>query len=165
MIISLIAAMSENRVIGKGNSLPWDAPEDRRKFRDVTMGHPVVMGRKTFESIGRPLPGRTTVVVTRDRGYRADGCTVYHDLFTAFTEEGKKTDEIFVSGGGEIFEEALPIADRIYLTVIHRTCDGDTFFPILPAGTFEKVSEEPLPGSLPATFIILERCRTRIQEA
>jgi dihydrofolate reductase len=157
MIVSLIAAISENRVIGRDNALPWDFPEDRRKFRELTMGHPVLMGRKTFEAIGKPLPGRTTVVLTRNPDWRAEGCVVYRDLAAAIAEEGKKTDELFVCGGEEIFEAALPLVRRIYLTVIHRSCDGDTFFPILPPGRFVKVSEEPLPGALPATFVVLER--------
>lgn len=156
-MIYLIAAMSENRVIGRCGRLPWNFPEDRRKFRELTMGHPVLMGRRTFEEIGGALPGRRTIVVTRDPDYRASGCVLYRDLTEAIRAESRPGVELFVAGGGEIFEEALPFADRIYLTIIHRSWEGDTFFPVIPPGHFVKITEEPIKGVLPATLVVLQR--------
>lgn len=129
-MISLIWAMDENRVIGYQNQLPWRLPEDLKFFKRVTIGHPIVMGRKTFESIGKPLPNRENIVLTREQGYRCEGCTVMNSM-EEFREYAKhKEEELFVIGGAEIFKEILPEADRLYLTMIHHQFEGDTFFPV-----------------------------------
>lgn len=134
MRTAMIVAMSRNRVIGRNNSLPWYLPEDLRYFKRVTLGKPIIMGRKTYESIGRPLPGRMNVVITRDPEWRADGVTVVATLEEARQRAGAQAEidgqeEIMVIGGGEIYAMALPDTDRIYLTQVHADIDGDAFFP------------------------------------
>jgi dihydrofolate reductase len=138
-MISLIWAMDDNRTIGKNNDLPWRLPADLAYFKKVTYGHPVVMGRKTYESIGKPLPGRENIIVTRNKDYRPKGVTVVHSL-----EEVKQTkqEEIFVIGGAQIFEQALPLADRLYVTHIHETFEGDTFFPDFNEEEWKVVKQE-----------------------
>ena len=128
--IIIIAVLSQNRVIGKDGKLPWDIPEDMQRFRQLTAGHPVIMGRKTYESIGKPLKNRTNIVITRDTSYKASGCTIVGSLEEAL-EQAKKVEhtEIFIIGGGEIYRQALPICDKLYLTVVHESIDGDAFFP------------------------------------
>ena len=128
MIISIIAAMSENRVIGQHNRLPWHLPADLKLFKRLTMGKPVLMGRKTFESIGRPLAGRTNVIISRNPRFKADNCIVAHSLEEAIGAV-KTSDELMVIGGASFYEQALPLADRMYLTMIHSTFPGDAFFP------------------------------------
>lgn len=130
MALSLLVAMSENRVIGRGGQLPWRLSADLRRFKSLTMGHPIVMGRKTFQSIGRPLPGRTTIVVTRQPGFQAPGARVAHDLEQAL-EIAASDPETFIVGGAEIYGMTLPRADRLHLTLVHAYVDGDTYFPPL----------------------------------
>ena len=131
MIVSLIAAMSENRVIGREGKLPWYLPRDMRRFKTLTTGHAVIMGRKTFETLGAPLPNRRNLVVTGNRAYEASGADVAHSLDAALSlVEGD--EEIFIAGGGEIYRLALPVADRIYLTVVHDAFNGDARFPEFP---------------------------------
>lgn len=125
---SLVVAMDRNRVIGRDNQLPWRLPADLAHFKRVTMGHPVVMGRRTYESIGKPLPGRHNIVLTRDRGFRAPGCTVVHSLDEAWKAAGD-AEEVCVIGGSAIFAETLPIADVIHLTEVEAQVPGDTWFP------------------------------------
>ena len=127
-ILSVIAAMAKNRVIGIDNTLPWHLPEDLRHFKALTMGHHIVMGRKTYESIGKPLPGRVTVIVTRDADYRAAGCVTAHSLDAAIAACGDDT-EIFFVGGAELYAQALPRAQRLYLTEIQADYAGDAHFP------------------------------------
>lgn len=140
-MVSIIVAVAQNGVIGDRNRLIWHISEDLRRFKAITTGHPVVMGRKTYESLGRPLPGRTNVVVTRQRDYRAEGCTVVDSLEKAiglFLLD----EEVFVIGGGEIYRQALPLADRLYLTVVCADYEGDTRFPEWDASQWDLVSEE-----------------------
>lgn len=127
-MISIIVAMAENRVIGVNNTLPWRLPADLRHFRRLTTGHHVIMGRRNYESIGRPLPDRTNIVVTRNPAYRAPGCRVRHSLEDALRDVGNDP-EVFIIGGAEIYRQALGKADRIYLTLVHATIGGDTRFP------------------------------------
>ncbi len=126
--ISLVVAMARNRVIGRDNAIPWRLPSELRHFKSLTMGHHIVMGRRTYESIGRLLPGRTTVIVTRDRQYRAAGAKIAYSFADAIAQ-CEADDEIFVIGGAELFKAALPIADRIHLTVIDAEIPGDTLMP------------------------------------
>src|SRR5262245_8417642 len=127
-IVSLIVAMAENGVIGRDNALPWRLPEDLRRFKTITMGKPVIMGRKTFESIGKPLPGRTNIVLTRDKSWSADGVSVVHSFDEAMARAGEVA-EVAVIGGAELFRMALARADRIYLTLVHAEVAGDVVFP------------------------------------
>jgi dihydrofolate reductase len=125
---SLVVAMAANRVIGRDNALPWRLPADLAHFKKVTMGHPIVMGRRTYESIGRPLPGRKNIVVTRNASFQAPGCTVVPSLEAAWKVAGD-ADEVCVIGGTSLFEESLPIADVIHLTEVEAEVPGDTYFP------------------------------------
>jgi len=128
MKISIIVAMAANGVIGRDNQLPWHLPADLKHFKQTTMGKPILMGRKTWESIGRPLPGRTNIVITRDSTYSAAGCEVVNSIDAAITAAGEQ-DEVMVIGGAELYRQVLPDTDTIYLTRIHKAFDGDTHFP------------------------------------
>jgi dihydrofolate reductase len=128
MNLSIIAAVSENRVIGRKGGLPWNLPADQAFFKRVTIGHAVIMGRRTYESIRRPLPKRTNIVVTRNPDFEAPGAVVVDSLDTAL-EIAADDDEVFVAGGAELYREALPRADRLYLTLVHACVEGDAFFP------------------------------------
>ena len=128
MNISIIVAMATNRVIGHENRLPWHLPADLQHFKRITMGKPILMGRKTWESIGRPLPGRTNIVITRDVSYSADGCVVVHSLDAAL-EAARDNDEIMVIGGAEFYRQVLPRASTLYLTLVDGEFEGDAFFP------------------------------------
>lgn len=126
--ISIIAAMAKNRVIGIDNTLPWRLPEDLKHFKDLTLGHHILMGRKTYESLGRPLPGRTSVVITRSQDLQAPGCLVANSIAEAVTA-CDQDNEIFFIGGENLYRQALAIADRIYLTEIKADFSGDAWFP------------------------------------
>jgi dihydrofolate reductase len=159
--ISIIVAMAANRVIGANNALPWHLPADLKRFKALTMGHHIVMGRKTFESIGRVLPGRTSVVVTRNPAWRAEGVVVAGSLAEALSKAGDDS-EVFVIGGEEIFREALAFANRIYLTEIDREFQGDAFFPWIDPDGWRVSSREALPDTdLQAEFSVLERSPPR----
>jgi dihydrofolate reductase len=141
MIISFIVAASENNVIGKDNKLPWCLPSDMKYFKNITWAMPVVMGRKTFESLGKPLKGRKNIVITRKTDWKPDGVEIVHSIDLAIIAAAKMdAKEIFIIGGAEIFQSALPSADRIYLTRIHENFDGDAFFPELKQEEWKLVS-------------------------
>lgn len=126
----MIAALASNGVIGRNNQLPWRLSEDLKRLKKLTMGHHLIMGRRTYESIGRPLPGRTSVVITRSAGYAPEGVRVAHSLEEAIRIAGDAGDpEPFVAGGAHVYEQAIPLADRMYLTRVHAEVDGDAFFP------------------------------------
>jgi dihydrofolate reductase len=155
MIISIIAAMSDGRVIGRDGKLPWHIPADLTRFRSLTMGHTVAMGRKTFEGIGHPLPGRKNIVVTR-KGAPIEGCQVVRSLQEA-VEAVAGDDEVFICGGAELYQEALPISHRIYLTVVHGKYPGDVFFPEIPDG-FQELHREDFPEATPPlSFLVFEK--------
>lgn len=137
--LSLIAAMARNRVIGRDNQLPWRLPEDLRYFKATTLGKPVIMGRKTWESLGRPLPGRRNIVVTRNAGYVAAGAEIATSLAAAVAAVDA-ADEAFVIGGAELYAQALQLADRLYLTEIETEVEGDAFFPALEPGAWREIS-------------------------
>ena len=139
--VSIIVAMAKNRVIGANNALPWHLSSDLKRFKALTMGHHIIMGRKTFESIGRILPGRTSVVVTRNPGFRADEAVVVHDFCDAVVKCAGDT-EAFVIGGETIFQAALPLANRIYLTELDRYFDGDVYFPAIDMRDWRLVERE-----------------------
>ena len=141
MRVSLIAAMASNRVIGRDNRLPWHLSADLKRFKRLTLGHTLVMGRKTFESIGRPLPGRSTIVVTRQEGYAPEGVQVVHSIAEALELAGGD-DEVFIAGGGDIFQQTLPVADRLYLTIIEEAFPGDAYFPEYDESQWRLVDRE-----------------------
>lgn len=163
MKLSLIVAMSRNRVIGKDNALPWHLSEDLKRFRRLTTGHVVIMGRKTHESIGRLLPQRTNIVLTRRKNYQpVEGALVYgslDDALAALGDSRDQTSEVFIIGGAELYRQALARADRIYLTLIDRDYEGDAFFPEIPPGDFVQVEATAYNNPVPHQFIVLDRLR------
>ncbi len=162
MRLSIIAAVAENGVIGRGNDLPWHLPADLKRFKRTTMGHHLLMGRKTFESIGRPLPGRTTVVISRGQPVVPEGVLVAGSLKEAIEIADRAGgDEAFVVGGAEIFAAALEIADRIYLTRVRAEVAGDRFFPRFDPDEWKLLSSEERPAderhAYPLEFRLFER--------
>ena len=162
MIISLIVAMDERRGIGKLGQLPWRLSSDLKRFRALTMGHHIVVGRKTYESIGKPLPGRHTIVVTRNAGYRPEGCIAAHSLEDAIRVARERGEtEAFVCGGAAIYAGALPNADRLYLTLVHASVEADVFFPEIDQQSWveKESSSHPVDekNQYPFTFKVLER--------
>ena len=162
-VVSLIAAMSENRVIGRGGNLPWNLPEDLQRFRRITRGHPVILGRKTYDSIGRPLPERLNLVVTRQSGWSAPGVEVHATLDSALERalsdaRARGLQEVFVIGGGEIYQQALPSAARIHLTRVAASLPGDAYFPVFEE-EFAETMREDRPGPPAYSFLTYERIR------
>jgi dihydrofolate reductase len=137
MTVSIIVAMARNRAIGKDGDLPWRLSDDLKHFKRVTMGKPIVMGRKTYDSIGRPLPGRQNIVVTRDTAYTAEGCTVVHSVEEAIAAAGD-VDELMIIGGATLYAAMLPHANRLYLTEVDADIDGDVFFPDFDRGEWNE---------------------------
>ena len=160
MKISLVVAASQNNVIGRDNQLPWHLPEDLEYFKSVTMDKPILMGRRTFDSIGRPLPGRRNIVITRDLKWDAEGVEVVHSVDDALAAGSlANSDEIMIIGGAQIYRECLPIADRLYLTRVEAEIDGDAFFPDIDVKKWRKISEK-IPKKIDKyrySFQVLER--------
>lgn len=160
--ITLVAALAENNVIGRDNRLPWYLPDDLKHFRRLTTGHPVIMGRRNYESLGRPLPDRLNIVVTRRDGFQAPGCRVVHSLEEAFAAAGG-ADEIFVIGGGELYAQTLDRADRLCLTRVHAEVPGDTRFPDVDPHVWQETERERHEADArhpyPFSFLTLERRR------
>lgn len=163
MKVSMIVAASANNVIGAKGGLPWHLSEDLRRFKEITMGKPMIMGRTTYESIGRALPGRRSIVLTRQADYEAEGIEVVHTPEAALESAGD-ADEVMIIGGGKVYEEFLPVTDRIYLTRVHAEVEGDTFFPDIDEDEWQIVSSRPLPPNDERPFSIsfqtLERVRS-----
>lgn len=155
-MISAIVAMSDNFVIGVNNQLPWHIPEDLAHFKKITNGHPIIMGRKTFESIGKILPNRTNIIITKQAGYDQKGAVIAGGLDEAVKNASASPggEEIFIIGGGEIFKMAMPIIQKLYLTIVHKNIDGDVFFPEIPK-EFKEISSD---NSKPEfSFVNLQR--------
>lgn len=144
--VVMIAAYADNRVIGNGGDIPWHIPEDFAHFKATTLGHTLVMGRATYESIGRPLPGRTTIVVTRDPGWDAEGVLVAHSLGEALKTAAGLDGDIVIAGGGQVYEQALPLATHQVLTEVHLSPDGDTFYPDFDRSDWTEVRREAHDG-------------------
>lgn len=142
MNISLIVAVSENNVIGKDNDLPWKLPDDMKFFKETTTGHCILMGRKNLESFGRLLPNRTNIILTRDKAFGFEGAKIYHDIEEAikFAQENKE-DELMVIGGGEIYKQTISKADKIYLTRVHTSIEGDVYFPEINEVLWKRTEE------------------------
>jgi dihydrofolate reductase len=160
-LIALVAALAHDRVIGAANRLPWHLPEDLQRFKRLTMGAPIIMGRKTHESIGRPLPGRRNIVVTRAPGANWDGCVVAHSLDDA-VRLARPAPQAYVIGGGELYRLALARADRLYLTLIDAEYAGDAWFPAFDPGEWREVEREPgvAANGLRFAFVTCERARS-----
>jgi len=163
---SMIVAMAENRVIGINNNLPWYLPNDLKYFKQVTMGKPILMGRKTYESIGKPLPGRTNIVLTRDKNWSAEGVKAVNEIEQAFQLAGSVLaidgkDEMMVIGGDQIYQSTLAEIDRIYLTKVHAEVNGDAYFPELDWAQWKEVGREDFeaegPNPYDYSFIVLDR--------
>lgn len=152
MKISLIVAMSSNRAIGLANQMPWHLSADLKRFKQITMGHPILMGRKTFESIGRPLPGRTNIIVSRNLAYSAEGCVVVESVEAAISHGCQLANEVFVIGGSTLYEATLPIAGSLYITQINQTFDGDTFFPDFDANDWVEIEREDVMDDTRVSF-------------
>ncbi len=147
MIRAIIAAVADNGVIGRDNDLAWHLPADLRHFKKTTSGHYIVMGRKTFETLGKPLPNRTNIIITRNPDYRQEGAVVVHSLEEALGFAEKKGQEkVFILGGGEIYRQAMVLADRMYITEVHGTFEGDTFFPEIDPEVWREEHREDHPA-------------------
>ena len=162
MRIALIVAMAENRVIGRNNQLPWRIPADLRHFKALTLGKPVIMGRKTYESIGRPLPGRDNIVVTADSGYQAEGCQVVHSVEQALEAAGS-CEEAMIIGGANLYRQTLENADRLYLTLVKAEPEGDTWFPEIELQQWREIERQAHAADesneYDYDFVVLERAR------
>jgi len=162
VIVSMIVAMDENRGIGKDNRIPWHIPSDLQRFKRLTLGHHIIMGRKTYESIGRLLPGRKTIILTRNPNYPAQDCIVAHSIEEAlFIAKNSGETEVFIIGGGEIYQQSIPFVDRIYLTIVHASFEADTYFPALNPHEWEELESAYHPAKEPDshsyTFKLLAR--------
>ncbi|HLB60057.1 MAG TPA: dihydrofolate reductase [Patescibacteria group bacterium] len=158
-MISIIAALDKNRGIGKNNAIPWHIPEDIKHFKETTMGHPVIMGRKTYESIGHPLSGRVNIVVTRDKNYACAAKIVYSLDEAISYAKSKDQKEIFIIGGGELYRQAINRADRLYLTIIDHAFDVDAYFPEYESQFKEVESKASRDGNYSYAFKLFERKR------
>ncbi len=162
MEIAHVVAMAENRVIGKNGQMPWHIPGEQKIFRNLTVGKALILGRKTHESIGRVLPDRTTIVVTRQPDYRVEGAYVVHSVQEGIELAGKLGfDHIVIGGGGELFAETLPMTDRIYLSIVHAIFEGETYYPDLPDNMFAEISRKEIDASIPYAFVELENVKKR----
>ncbi|TDO73403.1 dihydrofolate reductase [Halanaerobium saccharolyticum] len=142
MSLSIIAAMDKNQLIGKQGKMPWNLPADLKYFKNTTIGAPVIMGRKTFESIGFPLPGRRNIILTRNKDYAAEGCEIFHSQEEILDEFLEKDKEAFIIGGAEIYKQFLAYSDKLYLTIIEHQFSGDTYFPEIDWQKWDKISEK-----------------------
>lgn len=169
MKLSMIVAMADNNVIGLNNQMPWHLPADFQWFKESTIGKPIIMGRKTYESIGKPLPGRLNIVLTRDTDLQLEGCQVVNSLDSALllTEEGEKThEEVFIIGGAHLYNEFLNDIDVLYLTKVNAELEGDTFFPDYTQYDWQEIYRREYPvddkNSYALTFLKLERLRSNV---
>jgi dihydrofolate reductase len=160
MRISAIVAMSDNRVIGNHGQLPWYLPADLKNFKKITMGYPIIMGRKTWQSINRPLPGRHNIIITRESAFQAEECTVVNSL-TAALNAAAGSDEVFIIGGASIYEEMMPLMQRLYITLIHENFEGDTWFPAISMKEWQEIErvdhDKDQDNHSSYSFIVLER--------
>ncbi|MBD3648848.1 MAG: dihydrofolate reductase [Pseudomonadales bacterium] len=154
---SIVAARSLNNVIGNGPDIPWKVKGEQKLFREITMNGTLVMGRKTFESIGRPLPGRTTIIISRQRDYHADGCIIVHDLDEALETAAQENKPVFIAGGGEIYRQSLDRVDAVHLSTIQTTVEGDVFFPDFPTSEFRLVREQAYESNINYLYQYYER--------
>jgi dihydrofolate reductase len=168
MELAIVVAIADNNVIGKDNQLIWYMPQDLKHFKSITMGFPIIMGRKTYESIGKPLPGRTSIVVTRQTDYLAKGCVVVQSITEAIAKaEEHNQEKAFVIGGAEIYQQAMDVCDTIYLTRIRHSFEGDTFFPEIDLNHWIEEKRESFPADdknpYPFDFIMLTRKQKGVQ--
>jgi dihydrofolate reductase/dihydrofolate reductase (trimethoprim resistance protein) len=158
MVVSLIVAVSKNNVIGNNGTIPWKIKGEQERFKKLTTGKTIIMGRKTFHSIGRPLPNRKTIVISNTENIVYDNCITVNSLSKAF-DSIKNDEEVFVAGGGQIYKEAMPYADKIYITIIDRKIDGDVYFPKINEQDFEKTYEEKVEAEIPYTYYTYQKIK------
>jgi dihydrofolate reductase (trimethoprim resistance protein) len=155
-MISLIVAVAKNNVIGNNGIIPWKIKGEQKRFRELTTGKTIIMGRKSFEEIGRPLPNRKTILISNTQHIESENCTTVKSLFEAF-DLVKNENEVFVAGGGQVYKDSFPFADRIYITVIDKIIDGNVFFPEICKDDFVKIYEERIDGEIPYTYYTYEK--------
>lgn len=155
-MISLIVAISKNNVIGNNGIIPWKIKGEQQRFKDLTTGKTIIIGRKSYQEIGKPLPDRKTILISTTQKVNTDNCITVSSLQQAF-ELTRDEDEVFVAGGGQVYQDALPYADRIYLTVIDRVMEGSVYFPLINTQDFNKTYEERIEGEIPYTYYTYER--------
>lgn len=141
-MVTIIAAIAENNALGKNNQLIWHLPADLKRFKKTTLNHVVIMGRKTFESLGKPLPNRTNILITRDKNYKAEGCVVVNSLKEALETASKEDENPFILGGAEIYKQALPFTDKLDVTFVHHQFEADVFFPEINKTIWKETSRE-----------------------
>lgn len=156
VVVSLIAAASINGVIGMDEVIPWHIPGEQKRFKELTLGKSIIMGRKTYESIGKPLPQRKTVIISRTQQITEANCITVKSLNEAY-ELLKDEEEIFIAGGGEIYKEALPSADKLYLTVVEQEIEGNIYFPEFQKDAFDLTYHQKMDGTIPYTYYTYER--------
>lgn len=144
--------MASNRAIGLKNQMPWHLPADLKRFKKITLGFPIVMGRKTFESIGRPLPGRTNIIISRNPSYKPEGCCMASDIHSALAIACQNAENIFVIGGSTLYKALLPLADTLYITQIHESFNGDTFFPVISPDDWTETEREDIDDDPAVSF-------------
>lgn len=152
MSINLIVAMANNRVIGNNGQMPWHLSADLKKFKAITTGFPILMGRKTHESIGKALPNRTNIIITKNPAYQATDCVVFHDLKTALDYAQHLAEQVFIIGGASLYQDLLPIADALYLTEIHQAFIGDTYFPEFKRADWTEVDRQDIKNDPSVNF-------------
>lgn len=157
-MISLIVAVSKNNVIGNNGVIPWKIKGEQRRFKELTTGKTIIMGRKSFKEIGRPLPNRKTIIISNTENIVADNCMTVKSLLEAF-DLVKGEEEVFIAGGGQVYKEALPYSDKIYITVIDKIIDGNVYFPQIDKEDFVKTYEQRIEGEIPYTYYTYERIR------
>lgn len=155
-MISIIVAVSKNYVIGNKGVIPWRIKGEQSRFKQLTTGNTIIMGRKTFEEIGKPLPNRKTILISRTKRIDEDNCVTVKSLAEAL-ELVKNENEVFIAGGGQVYRDAMPYTDRIYITVIDRDFEGDVYFPQIPEKEFKKTFEERVEGEIPYTYYTYDR--------
>lgn len=155
-MISLIVAVSKNNVIGNNGIIPWKIKGEQKRFKELTIGKTIIMGRKSFQEIGRPLPDRKTIIISNSENIVADNCTTVKSLIKAL-ELAKDEEEVFIAGGGQVYNEAILYADKIYITVIDKVIDGNVYFPEINNNKFAKTYEQRIDGEIPYTYYTYER--------
>jgi dihydrofolate reductase (trimethoprim resistance protein) len=155
-VISLIVAMSKNNVIGKDGIIPWKIKGEQKRFKELTTGKTIIMGRRSYQEIGSPLPNRKTIIISTTENIVADNCKTAKSLIEAL-ELAKGEDEVFIAGGGQVYKDALPYSDKIYITVIDKIIDGNIYFPKIDEDNFIKTYEERIEGEIPYTYYTYER--------
>jgi len=155
-MISIIVAVTKNNVIGNNGIMPWKIKGEQRRFKELTTGHTIIVGRKTFQAEGKPLPNRKTIIISKTKNIECENCVTVKSLKEALGL-AKDEKEIFIAGGGEIYRQVLPMTDRIYLTIIDKVIEGDVYFPEINEDEFVKIYEERIEGEIPYTYYTYER--------